>query len=108
MTASRIFPTIAITVALATSAGAALAGCSNDTATYREATEDFLEDDPDGDVVAQYDTTFTDVECEEPDSTEVGTTYVCTGVDADGASWTFDVEIDGEDSFSVDQGTKQD
>ena len=83
-----------------------LTACSNDTGSYKDATEDFLEEQ-DGDVVGEYEQAFTDAECEEPGSTDVGTTYICTAVGEDGTTWIFDVEIDDENSFSITNGTEQ-
>ena len=67
-------------------AGLALFGvtaCSPDEGDFSGEAEDFIEDEDD-DVAAQLQTTFSDAECEEPADTEVGSTFTCTAVDAEG------------------------
>ena len=85
-----------------TFAGLGIVACGGDPGTgdFQDEAEDFIESDeyaesPD---VGQ---TFTDVECAEPGSTEVGTEYSCTGVGADGQSYTFAVRITGENALEV-------
>ena len=96
----------AATVAVVIGTAGLLAGCSNDPDAYADATEDFLEDE-DGDVAAEYDQVFREAQCEDPDSTEVGSRYTCTAVGDGDQTWIFDVEIDGEDSFVVQGGAPQ-
>ena len=88
--------------ALTVVAGSGLVACGGDPGTgdFEGEAEDFIESDeyaesPD---VGQ---TFTDVDCEEPASTEVGTEYSCTGVGADGQTYTFAVRITGENTLEV-------
>lgn len=70
---------------------------------YKIATEEFIVD-PAGDVATQIGQTFTGAECEVPTSLDIGTTYTCEATADDDARWTFDVEIDGEDSFQITGG----
>ncbi len=48
---------------------------------------------------------FTDANCDEPASTDVGTTYTCTAVGADGQTYSFPVSIDAERTLTVQQPT---
>lgn len=75
----------------------AVAACS-DTANYKSQTEDFIESD---DVETEVGGEVTDASCEEPASTDVGTTYTCTGQVEGTGEVTFVSTIDGEDSFEV-------
>ena len=73
--------------ALAVLAGLGVAACGGDPSTgdFQSEAEDFIEDE-DGELASQLQSTFTDAQCAEPESTEVGTTYTCTATDADGAA----------------------
>ena len=88
--------------ALAVLAGLGVAACGGDPSTgdFQSEAEDFIEDE-DGELAAQLQSTFTDAECAEPASTEVGTTYTCTATDANGATVEFVAEIAGETSILV-------
>ena len=89
-------PTIAVL------AGLGVAACGGDPSTgdFQSEAEDFIEDE-DGELASQLQSTFTDAQCAEPESTEVGTTYTCTAVDANGAAAEFVAEIAGETSILV-------
>lgn len=69
------------------------------TSSYKDQTEDFLNDDSTVEVAVGGD--VSGAECDEPDSTDVGTTYQCTAEVETVGNLTFDVEIDAEDSFVV-------
>jgi hypothetical protein len=45
--------------------------------------------------------TFTDAECDEPASTDVGASYTCVAVGSDGQTYSFAVSIDGERSLRI-------
>lgn len=95
-------------LAAATAGGAvALAACSNDTTTYKDETEKFIEEE-DGEIADAQQTVFSQAECEEPESIDVGTAYTCTAVDDEGTTYVFDAVIDGENSFTVQAGVPQD
>lgn len=81
-----------------------VSGCSNDTETYKVETEKFITGN--AELKEEYDTSFSDVTCDEPASIAAGTTYTCTAVAEDGSTWDFDAEIDGENSYLV-VGTKR-
>jgi hypothetical protein len=86
--------------ALAVLAGVAACGGDPSTGDFQSEAEDFIEDE-DGDLASALQSTFTDAECAEPESTEVGTTYTCTATDANGAAVEFVAEIAGESSILV-------
>lgn len=81
-----------------------LAACSADEKDFKDEGEDYIEsddftgalDDRVGVVVE-----FADARCDEPDSTEVGTTYQCTATGDDGIEYTFEVEITGDNELTV-------
>ncbi len=78
------------------------AACTG-TGSYKDQTEDFINDSSEVQDAAGGDIDGAD--CEEPDSTDVGTTYTCTAeVEGVGAT-SFGVTIDKEDSFLVNDIT---
>ena len=75
-----------------------LAACSNDGTDFKENAEAFIEST---EVETQAGTTFTDAACTEPSKIEAGETFTCTAVDADGATWDFDLEVKSENSYEI-------
>lgn len=73
-------------------------GCTG-TESYKDQTQDFLNDDSQVETAVGGD--VTDASCEEPENTDVGTTYQCTAEVEGVGTATFDVEINDEDSFLV-------
>ena len=69
------------------------------TGSYKSQTEDFLNDD--SQVSSAVGGDVSGASCTEPANTDVGTTYTCTGEVEGVGTVTFDVEINGEDSFLV-------
>ncbi len=98
MTVGIVSPPMRRTL-LATSVAALCVASCTGTGTYKDQTEDFLEDD--SQVETQVGGDVTGAECEEPGSTDVGTTYTCTADIGDTGPTTFDVCIDGDNSFLV-------
>lgn len=78
---------------------AVLAACTTSTTDFRDQTEDFLNED--GQVEDLVDGDVTEAECEEPLDTEVGSRYSCTAQVANAGTFTFEVEINAEDSFRI-------
>lgn len=76
------------------------AACSPDEGDFKSEAEDFIGED-DGDVATQTGMTFEDVECEEPASTEEGSTFTCSATGSDGQSYTFTGEVTGERAFEI-------
>jgi hypothetical protein len=77
---------------------ALVAGCGADSGDFRASAERFIEGER---MASESGTTFTDAVCQEPSSTDVGTTFRCTAVDAQGAEWTFEVSIVDDSNFQI-------
>lgn len=75
-----------------------LAACSADATDFRTSAERFIEGDT---MSAQAGTDFTDATCDQPDGTEVGTTFECTAVAADAVPWVFEVTIVDDADFQI-------
>ena len=75
-----------------------VAACTG-TGSYKDQTEDFLNDD--AQVSNAVGGEVSDASCDEPDSTDVGTEYQCTAEVAELGTATFNVRINDEDSFLV-------
>ena len=63
---------------------------------------DFIEGDMSEDNPDLAGVPFTDAQCDEPASTDVGATFTCVAVGSDGQTYSFAVSIDGEQSLRVD------
>jgi hypothetical protein len=90
--------------ALAGLAVAGIAACSPDSGDFKKDAEDFIDDD-DGDVEQQIGTALSDATCEDPASSDKGTTFNCTAVGENGTTYAFFVEITGDNSYEVGGGT---
>jgi hypothetical protein len=84
-----------------TCAAGFLVGCSTSPGDFKSEGEKFLQS-PELAQEAGY--RFSDAECENPPSTEIGTQFTCTATDNDGDDWEFLVEITGERSLTVISG----
>lgn len=94
----RIAPPVVAIVVLAGLAACGSAG----TGDFRSGAEDFI-DDQDG-----FTRDYRDASCDEPDSTDVNTTFACTATGDDGTIYSFTALITGEDTYKVgedDPGT---
>lgn len=89
-----------VIAASATSLVLLLGACSKDPSTsdFKKQTADFINGKS---VAEQAGQDFSAASCEEPGSTSVGTTYTCTATGADGATYSFDVEITSKNGFTV-------
>lgn len=76
----------------------AAAACTS-TGSYKDQTQDFLNDDAQVSGAVGGDVSGAD--CEEPASTDVGEEYQCTAEVEGVGTVTFDVRINAEDSFLV-------
>lgn len=81
----------------------AVAACSADEGDFSSEAESFIEDEEE-DVAQAMGITFTDAACDEPASTDVDTTFACTAVGSDGATYDFLATIEGDNSFSIQPG----
>ncbi len=75
----------------------AVVACSQ-TANFKSQTEDFIESD---EVEAEVGGAVSDASCEEPENTDVGTTYSCTAAVEGIGDVTFVSTIVAEDAFEV-------
>ena len=81
-----------------------IAACSPDEGDFKNDAEGFIEDD-DGQVESQLGVALSDATCDDPASSDVGTTFNCTAVGDDGTTYDFTVEITGDNSYEVGGGT---
>ena len=88
-----------LTAAAAAAAALLLVACSPDTADYKEEAEKYIESRGFSEKAQLL--RFTDVECEEPDSTDEDERYTCTATSSDGIHWEIDVEIVGDADLRV-------
>lgn len=78
-----------------------LASCAAGTGDYRSEAQRFIESD---DMAKEQGQSFSGAECDEPSSTDVGTTFACTADDGSGASWTFTVVVTEDQGILVSDG----
>ena len=78
--------------------GVLLVACGADTADFKVSAERFIEGDR---MTTESGNTFTDAVCQEPTSTDVGTTFRCVATDGEGTEWSFDVAIVDESNFQI-------
>jgi hypothetical protein len=91
-------------ILMGAAAAAVLGACSADKTDFKDQAAKFIE----GDTVAeQAGQKFTDAECVEPASTDTGETFTCSATGDDGVVWDFDLEITGDNEFTVTGGTPQ-
>ena len=77
---------------------ALVAACSASSVDYKTEGEKFLESESLAESVGYL---YTDAQCDEPGSTEVGTQYACSATRDDGTSWELILEIIGDSQFMV-------
>jgi len=85
-------------ILLATPVLALAAVACSQTANFQSQTEDFIEGD---EVETEVGGEVTDAVCEEPETTDVGTTYSCTAEVEGIGEMTFVSTITAEDAFEV-------
>ncbi len=78
-----------------------LAACSNDTKDFKANAEAFIEST---EVETKAGTTFTGASCTEPAKVEASQTFTCTAVDADGATWDFNLTVKSANSYEITDG----
>lgn len=78
---------------------ALLAACSTDATDFKQTAEKVISTE----WKKQYDEDLTDVACDDPSSTAVGTTFDCSAKGPDGTEYTFEAEITKEDEVTVNQ-----
>lgn len=81
-----------------------LGACSADEKDFKDEGESYIEsDDFTGALEDSIGVTvvFSEASCEQPSSTDVGTTYQCTATGDDGVDYTFEVQITGDNELTV-------
>jgi hypothetical protein len=91
-------------VAMVASGVVLLGACSADEKDFKDEGESYIESEDftsalEGSIGVAV--TFTDASCDEPSSTDVGTTYTCTATGDDGVEYTFEVEITDDSELTV-------
>lgn len=74
-----------------------LTACFTTAADFKRDAETFIADR----VAPELGTTFESVTCVQPVDQDVGTTFTCSALDADGGVWEFDNVIDAPGEFTV-------
>jgi hypothetical protein len=74
-----------------------LTGCFTTTADFADDAENYIRTDVAAELKVEFDT----VDCEEPESQDVGVWFECTAIDSDGGTWVFDNEISAKNVFEV-------
>src|SRR5262245_11741562 len=87
---------------LAAALGAAACGGNAGPGDFASEAADFIEGQMSEDNPDLAGAPFTDAQCDQPASTEVGATFTCVAVGSDGQTYSFAVSIDGERSLRVD------
>lgn len=75
-----------------------LSACGADAGDFQSSAERFIESER---MASESGTTFTDAVCQEPTTTDVGTTFRCVAIDAEGVEWSFDVSIVDDSNFQI-------
>lgn len=75
----------------------ALSACFTTSADFSADAEEYIETT----VAATLEVEFVNVECETPESQDVGTRFECTATDSDDGAWVFDNEITEKNQFTV-------
>ncbi len=76
---------------------AVVAGCGPETNDFKREAERLIESDNASRLPMDYDA----ASCEPPTSMETGTTFSCSAVGTDGASYSFETKITGGRKFVV-------
>jgi hypothetical protein len=80
-----------------------LAGCFTTTADFRNDAETFIEENDElrEALFSGSDTAFETATCVEPGNQDEGTTFPCTAIDSEGATWEFEIVITGSTEYEV-------
>jgi hypothetical protein len=76
--------------------GLLLVGCSPNEGDFQQKAAEVV-----GDEIRQQLDLDSEVDCEAPSSTDVGTTFTCTAKAADGTRYEFIAEITGDSDLTV-------
>jgi hypothetical protein len=87
---------------LAATLGIVACGGNAGPGDFADEAADFIEGQMSEDNPDLTGVPFTEAQCDEPASTDVGATFTCVAVGSDGQTYSFSVSIDGERSLRVD------
>lgn len=73
-----------------------LTACSPDEADFQKRAAQFISDE-----ISEQLELDSEVDCEAPASTDVGTTFTCTAKAADGTRYQYTAEITGDSNLTV-------
>ena len=76
-----------------------LTGCFTTSTDYQRDAEEFIVGDEN--MRSELGVTFTSATCEDPQSQDVGTTFICTAEDDAGGDWEFEIEIQESDAYDI-------
>ena len=76
--------------------GGLLAACSADETDFKESAEKAIRGDIESNVEGD-----AEADCDEPDDTEVGTSFNCVGTDANGDTYNYVATITGKKEVTV-------
>jgi hypothetical protein len=99
----RPFRTSLLSVASLAALTVGLTSCFTTTADFRNDAETFIEENDElRDVLFPgSDTAFETATCVEPRNQDEGTTFPCTAIDTEGATWEFEIVITGSTEYDV-------
>jgi hypothetical protein len=86
-----------------------LSGCFTTSSDYQRDAEEFIVGDEDlrlelfavGESLTADTPKFTSATCDDPQSQDVGTTFLCTAKDTDDGDWVFQVEIQESNTYGI-------
>jgi hypothetical protein len=76
-----------------------LSGCFTTSSDYQRDAEEFIVGDED--LRLELGTEFTSATCDDPQSQDVGTTFLCTAKDTDDGDWVFQIEIQESNTYGI-------
>jgi Domain of unknown function (DUF4333) len=76
-----------------------LTGCFTTSADYQRDAEEFILNDEN--LTEALGIGFTSATCEDPQSQDPGTTFICTAVDDADGDWEFEIEIQDSNGYDV-------
>jgi hypothetical protein len=88
-----------VAAALFVAATLTMAGCFTTSADYQRDAEEFIMNDES--LSEALGVTFTSANCEDPESQDPGTTFICTAKDDADRDWEFEIEITGANGYEV-------
>lgn len=80
-----------------------LSGCFTTTADFRTDAETFIVENAElrDALFPETDATISTATCAEPADQDEGTTFPCTAIDSNGATWEFEIVISGSTEYEV-------